>query len=280
MILLLILNILFFSSDSLLVKEKEVAGFSNAVSMTMDGLGSVYVLDNESNEIIKYNSSLEEVKRIGRKGWNNSEFDNPTYIDGSSGLDIIVSDGNNYRIQRFDLKLGYISSLYTNSETFLPEYKFNRPIATIIVNSNDIYVIDSDNSRVVTFPRGFAPATTFGDFRAGKGSLQEPLKILKDSENFLYILDKKRNAIMKYDNFGNFMKSIKAEDIKTFSLYNDNLYILNSYGIWLYNTEKNAFIERKIINEDLNLDNVTDLLIYNEKNYLVLLKKFIILFIS
>jgi len=280
MILLLLLNILFFSSDSLLVKEKQVAGFSNAVSMTMDALGSVYVLDNESNEIIKFNSSLEEVKRIGRKGWNNSEFDNPTYIDGSSGLDIIVSDGNNYRIQRFDLKLGYISSLYTNSETFLPEYKFNRPVATIIVNSNDIYVIDSDNNRVVTFPRGFVPTTAFGDFRAGKGSLQEPLKILKDSENFLYILDKKRNAIMKYDNFGNFMKTIKAEDIKTFSLYNDNLYILNSYGIWLYNTEKNAFIERKIINEDLNLDNVTDLLIYNEKNYLVLLKKFIILFIS
>ena len=39
----------------------------------------------------------------------------------------------------------------------------------------------------------------------------------KDSENFLYILDKKRNAITKYDNFGNFMKSIKAEDIKTYS---------------------------------------------------------------
>ncbi len=279
MILLLILNILFFSSDSLLVKEKEVAGFSNAVSITMDGLGSVYVLDSESNEIIKYNSSLEEIKRIGRKGWNNSEFDNPTYIDGSSGLDIIVSDGNNYRIQRFDLKLGYISSLYTNSETFLSEYKFNRPVATIIVNSNDLYVIDSDNNRVVTFPRGFAPTTTFGDFRAGKGSLQEPVKILKDSENFLYIFDKKRNAIMKYDNFGNFIKSIKADDIKTFSLYNDNLYILNSNGIWLYNTEKNAFIEKKIISEDLNLDNITDLLIYNEKTYLVLLKNYIILLI-
>lgn len=281
MLLFLLINILLLqSSDSLLVKEKEVTGFSNAVSMTMDGLGSVYVLDNASNEIIKFDSNLEEVKRIGRHGWDNSEFDNPTYIDGSSGLDIIVSDGNNYRIQRFDLKLGYISSLYTNSETFLPEYKFNRPVATIIVNSNDIYVIDSDNNRVVTFPRGFAPTTTFGDFRAGKGSLQEPVKILKDSKNFLYVFDRKRNAIMKYDNFGNFIKSIKAEDIKTFSIYNDNLYILNSYGIWLYNTEKNAFTEKKIFENDFNLNNITDLLIYTEKKYLVLFKNYIILVYS
>ena len=260
------------------MKEKEVAGFTNAVSITTDGLGSVYVLDNETNEIIKYNSSFEEVKRIGRKGWNNSEFDTPTYIDGSSGLDSIVSDGNNYRIQRFDLKLGYISSLYTNSETFLSEYKFNSPVATIIVNTIYLYVLDSDNNRVVTFPRGFVPATQFGDFRAGKGSLQEPVKILKDSKNFLYIFDKKRNAIIKYDNFGSYIKSIKAEDIRTFSLYNDNLYILNSFGIWLYNTEKNAFTEKKIFENDLKLDNITDLLIYSEKKYLVLLKKFIILY--
>ena len=90
MILLLILNFIFFSSDSLLVKDREITGFSNTVSVTTDSKGFLYALDNESNEIIKMNDKLVEIKRTGRQGWNTGEFDSPTYIDGSSGLDIFV----------------------------------------------------------------------------------------------------------------------------------------------------------------------------------------------
>ena len=281
MLLLLILNILFISSsDSLLVKDSEISGFSNTVSVTTDGKGFLYALDNESNEIIKMNDELIEIKRTGRKGWNTGEFDSPTYIDGSSGLDIFVTDGNNYRIQRFDLNLGYISSLYTNSETFNPEYKFDRPLATIIVNSNDLFVIDGNNNRIVTYPRGFEPATAFGDFRAGKGSLMEPIKILKDSENFLYVLDKKRDAIMKYDNFGNFIRKIKGDDIVTISLYEGVLYILSGNEILLYDLDKNAYIGKKVFADVINNKNITDLLVYNQEKYLVLMKNKLILYKS
>ena len=281
MLIIILLNILFLtSSDSLLLKDREISGFSNTVSVTTDGKGFLYALDNESNEIIKMNDELIEIKRTGRKGWNTGEFDSPTYIDGSSGLDIFVTDGNNYRIQRFDLNLGYIASLYTNSETFIPEYKFNRPLATIIVYSNDLFVIDGDNNRIVTYPRGLEPATAFGDFRAGRGSLMEPIKILKDSENFLYVLDKKRDAIMKYDNFGNFIRTIKGNDIATISLYEGVLYILSGDEILLYDLDKNAYIGKKVFEDAINTKNITDLLVYSKEKYLVLMKNKLILYKS
>ena len=281
MLLLFILNILFISSsDSLLVKDREISGFSNTVSVTTDGKGFLYALDNESNEIIKMNDKLIEIKRTGRQGWNTGEFDSPTYIDGSSGLDIFVTDGNNYRIQRFDLNLGYISSLYTNSETYKPEYKFKRPLATIIVNSNDLYVIDGDNNRIVTYPRGYEPSTVFGDFRAGQGSLMEPIKILKDSENFLYVLDKKRDAIMKYDNFGNFIRTIKGNKIITISLNKGVLYILNGDEIIMYDVFKNAYVGKKVFANIISTKNITDLLVYSPEKYLVLYKNKLILYKS
>ena len=99
--------------------------------MTIDGKGNVYVLDNETNEIVKLSGDLSFQKNR-KKGWQNGEFDTPTYLDGSSGLDLYLCDGKNFRIQRFDLNLSYVSSLYTNTETFDNNLKFNRPISSVI----------------------------------------------------------------------------------------------------------------------------------------------------
>ena len=119
--------------------------------MTMDGKGFIYVLDNEANEIIKFSSDLVFIKRVGKKGWDYGEFDNPTYIDGSSGLDIYVCDGKNFRVQRFDLNLTFISSLLTNTETFDNNLRFNNPVASVIMHSSELYVIDGDNPRIVKY---------------------------------------------------------------------------------------------------------------------------------
>ena len=80
--------LLFVTPDSLLVKEAEVYGFHNAVSAAVDGKGFIYILDGETNEIIKFSTDLEEIKRAGKQGWGEGEFDSPFFIDGSSGLDI------------------------------------------------------------------------------------------------------------------------------------------------------------------------------------------------
>ena len=141
-------------------------------------------------------------------------------------------------------------------------------------------MIDGDNNRIVTFPRGYEPSTIFGDFRAGKGSLMEPVKILRDNKNFLYVLDKKRDAIMKYDNFGNFIRTIKGNDIITISLYEGFLYILSGDEILLYAVDKNAYIVKRFFADGINTKNITDLLVYNPEKYLVLMKNKLILYIS
>ena len=48
------------------MKGLEIGGFTNAVSITADGIGSIYVLDAGANEIVKLDSNLAEMKRAGR----------------------------------------------------------------------------------------------------------------------------------------------------------------------------------------------------------------------
>jgi len=247
--------------------------FKNAVSVTTDSKGFIYVLDNDANEIIKLSSDLSLVKRIGKKGWGYGEFDTPTYIDGSTGLDIYVCDGKNFRIQRFDLNLSFISALLTNTETFDNSLKFNKPLASVIVNSNDLYVIDGDNYRIVKFQDSKIPVISFAGFQDINGSLSKPVKFLKDGYNNLYVLDKGRNSIMQYDNFGNYIKAINYDTIVSFSIYKDILFILNSnLEIVRYDVKKGAFIDRFASNVFLDAGDVKDFLVYNSEKFIILEK--------
>lgn len=273
MILLLILNFFFPAQDTLFEKKCEYSGFKNAVSVTIDGKGNIYVLDNESNEIVKLDGSLSEIKRTGKKGWNNGEFDSPATIDGSSGLDIYVTDGNNYRIQRFDLNLSYISSLVTNTSTFDEKLKFNTPVASVVLNLSSLYVIDGENKRIVSYPDGITPGYSFGGFQSAQKPFLNPVKLLKDGFNRLYVFDKKSSAIHRYDNFGNFVNTVESSIIKSVSIYNNIIYIFTGSEIILYSVSKNAYTGKISLPVEFSDLNVTDMQVYSENKILFLEKK-------
>lgn len=272
MLFLIILNLFFLGSDSTFYKENEFTGFKNAVSLTLDGKGYIYVLDNETNEVIKFDDKLNEIKRIGKKGWNNGEFDSPAYIDGSSGLDIYVTDGVNYRIQRFDLNLSFISSLVTNATTFDDKIKFNTPLASIVLNMNALYVIDGENKRIVYYPDGITPITYFGGFQSAQKPLINPVKLIKDGYNCIYVFDKKSNSIFKYDNFGNYVKSIEYNTIKSVSIFNNIIYIFAGSELLMYDVSKNAYVDKIPLSKEISDLHITDMLVYSENKILFLEK--------
>jgi hypothetical protein len=278
MIFLFLLNILSYLSfppaqqGGVLVKQYEIKGFQNAVSISPDNLGQIYILDNKANQVIKLNENLVEVKRNGKQGWGEGLFDTPTSIDASTGLDIFICDGKNNRVQRFDRNLNYISSLVTNLTTFLPQYQFNTPISSIVMNSNDMYVLDKDNNRVVIFKEGLNPVNSFGEFQNSQGRIVEGKKIVKDKNNFIFIHDIGQNAVLRYDNFGTFMKKIKIDTIYSISVYNNNLYFLTNNKIYSYNIEKSTFEDFYEFMEYKSISDFTDFVVLNEEKYLILEK--------
>lgn len=273
MLLALFLNLLLLNSDSAnLVKFNEYAGFKNAVSVTADGKGYIYVLDNESNEIVKLNDNLKIIKRSGKKGWGNSELDSPTNIDGSSGLDIYVCDPVNYRIQRFDLNLGFVSSLITNLPATDDRYKYNSPIASVIINSSSLYVIDGENKRIVYYPDGVIPGFYFGGFQSAQKPFQNPVKLLKDGSNNIYLFDNKASAVFIYDNMGNYIKTIENIPIKSVSIFNNIVYIFTGSELLLYDVRKNAFINRLFFAQNTSDLPVNDMLVYSDSKVILLEK--------
>ena len=274
MVLLLFLNFLFTGGDTLtsnLVKEASVKDFMEAVSVTQDGKENIYVLDAAANQIIKYSNKLEYKKRNGKQGWAEGQYDSPTYIDGSSGLDILVSDGKNSRVQRLDLELNPISVLYTDLADFSIDLRFRTPVASLVMNSNQLFVIDKDNQRVVVYNDGRLASGVFGDYKS-KGKLGEPVKILKDSKNYIYILDKEQKAVMRYDNLGNFIKKITIKGLDNFSIRDNILYLFDGSEITKYDLDLNSVIDKVSLPKTKKKNRYKDFLVLSDEKYLLLSK--------
>jgi hypothetical protein len=258
--------------DSLLISINEISGFKNAVSIAKDNKENIYLLDKEANEIIKFDGDLNLVKRNGRQGWNNGQFDSPTFIDASSGLDLYVCDPRNYRIQRFDLDLIFIASLRTDNKSFHESLQFKTPLSSVVINANDLYVVDGDNNRIVIFPNGAEPVSTFGDYRSGRGELIQPEKIMKDGNNYIYILDKKYRQVYRYDNLGNFVKRISIPSLETFTIFENRLYLFDGKDIFQYDLDRNTFTGKKTLLQSGRGKNFTDFLVLSSEKYLLLEK--------
>lgn len=278
MILLLFINFLFTSGDSSLVLKKEINDFSNAVSVTSDTKENIYVLDANANQIVKFDSNLDFIRRNGKQGWGEGQFDSPTYIDGSSGLDIFISDGKNKRVQRYDLNLNPIATLITNLPDFNEDLKFRTPVASLVMNSSQLYVIDGDNNRIVVYKDGRNPSGLFGYYTSGKGRLGRPVKLLKDGNNNVYVYDRELKSIIKYDNLGIYISTISINGLSGFTIYGDMLYLLGNDEIVLYDTGKNAVTEKKKIPKDMIKKKFREILILNNKKYLLLGKNSLCLF--
>lgn len=283
MYFLLLLNLVFFNSgDSLLLKSSETGDFVNAVSITSDGKGKIYILDAMKNEIVKYDENLKEIKRAGKKGWSNGEFDSPTCIEGSSGLELNVSDGKNFRIQKLDLNLSYIGSIYTNYTTYPDNLQYQTPVSTVFVNPY-LYSVDGENNRIVTYQSQnqsmYVPVFSFGGFQSAQKPMSKPEKIVKDGLNNIYILDKKLNTIFKYDNFGNYINSLESKNIKSISAFNNQLFILTNDELLIYDSRKNAFTGKLIFLEKFNDDKVSDFIVFSSTQFFILEKSKVISYI-
>lgn len=280
MILLIFLNFLFPVSDSTLTMEKEVKDFSNAVSITLDGKENIYVLDAGSNQIIKFSNRLEYKKRNGKQGWAEGQFDSPTFIDGSTGLDLFISDGKNYRVQRLDLELNFISSLRTNLDDFPVDLRFRTPLASLVLNSNEFYVIDGDNNRIVVYKDGRNPSGVFGDYKSGKGLMLRPVKLLKDGKNFIYVLDKELQSVLRYDNLGNYVSQLTIKNLENFTIRKNILYLFDGKELVLYDLDKNSIIGKKIFFSKSQKNKFKDILVLNDNKYLLLGKNALSLWVE
>ena len=181
------------------VLDYSFGNFSLASAFSITSSGFIYIADDGDDSLIKLDTLGNIVKEIGGYGWGESAFDTPSDIIANS-LNVYVCDKQNHRVQAFDKDLNFISELYTR-ERDNPEERFGYPLSCALSSMGDLYILDSENIRVLKFDLFGNYIQNFGGFDWGIFSLKNPKKLTINSDNSILVLDD--SVLVIYDQFGN-----------------------------------------------------------------------------
>jgi len=202
MIRVYVFSLIFITQLNSLAQQFELIGkfgkFEHASSFFITPTGFIFISDTQRNEISKYDTSGHKIMSIGGYGWSESSFDEPVDIYATT-LDVYVTDMNNHRIQIFDKDLNYLSS-FSSKQYESTDYSFAFPISCATSNQGDLFILDSDNSRLLKFNLSGDFITDIGGNNAGEFTLDNPYKLAISSDSKIYISDS--NQIIVYDLFG------------------------------------------------------------------------------
>jgi DNA-binding beta-propeller fold protein YncE len=223
------------SGDSVLVEEYAIGSFQRATRIALGPKGIIYVLDADENKLSMYSDLRNAPKTIGGFGWSSSSFDKPTGV-ATDGVNVYVSDYGNHRIQRFDRDLNYISSFSTRDTSDVIS-RFGYPLDVALSELGDLFILDGENIRVIKFNTQDFFERAFGDINAGKGKLQNPMKLVATNSR-IFVGDK--NKILLYDYFGNYLGSIGEgiiNNLNGFTIVTNGLLAASSDRIWWFSRE-------------------------------------------
>jgi DNA-binding beta-propeller fold protein YncE len=190
--------------DTLFVEQRAVGSFQQATRLAVSPQGWIYVIDAERNAVFLLNDGESAVAAVGGYGWTATTFDRPTGL-ATDGLNVYVSDYNNHRIQRFDRFLNFVSSFTTRDTDFVAA-RFGYPRGVALSRLGDMFILDSDNSRIVKFVGSGAFERSFGGIDDQRGKVEQPIKILVGSNDHVYVLEQGR--LLEFDYFGNYVQTI------------------------------------------------------------------------
>lgn len=178
----------------------------NAISV--DTQPFLYLTDQRRNQIVKADTNGTVIRRVGGFGWEVEQFDRPAAIWAENSLDVFVADYNNNRIQRFDRNLNFVASL-VNDSNLDEKLQFGLPVAVAFSKFSELIIAEHDRNRVLRFSAGGVPAQSFGDYNWGSGTLEEPVRLCLGADDHLFVADRGRRAIIRFDYFGNFIQEIR-----------------------------------------------------------------------
>lgn len=247
-----------------LIFQGQIGPFNFASSLSINSAGNLYIADAGTNEILKLDTLGNVFKTIGGYGWKESSFDHPDDIFANT-LNVYVADKNNDRIQIFDKDLNFLSSLKRNEDN---DSFFRYPIGIAVSNQGDLFILDSDNTRILKFNLRGEFQYQIGGYDYGDYVLSSPVRFTITEDQKIIVIDK--NDLIIFDQFGNGINkiSLNFEPVNINYTF-QNLSLTDGKKVYfrLGSTGENDFTF-ETFNPDIN-DEIKDVLIFNSKLYLL-----------
>lgn len=231
------------------------SGLKKATSFTV-GNDAIYIVEAGAHRVLKLGFDGKLIERYGKRGSGNNQFDNPVDIATTNGLKLFVSDKGNNRIQVFDKRWQYLSSIRGNDkfrtrDEISPEY--------IGVNKQgEIFFYDSRSKSIGKYDED--------------GTILDQIPLpdevkdvsgLQVIDGSIFVLDKKSELVHKISENGFYESFYKAEKGTAFYYLNENLFLSVNDVLYQHGRER---VEKIKLDDGIK---IKDLLVVEDEIYIL-----------
>lgn len=246
-------------------KVNEFGKFQNASSFAITMNGIIYVTDSYKNELYKLDTLGNVLAFIGGYGWDTSQFDDPVDVFATP-LNVYVADKNNNRIQIFDKDLNFLS-VFTTSDNTDNNFAFGYPTSVGVSGQGDMFILDSDNDRILKYDLNGNFSQEIGGVDAGEFSISSPIKFAVSKNGNVFVLES--GFVDVFDQYGNGLFKLKTNsEIENINITFSYLTLVNPETVSIINlANRNKIFKQFKFND--NQTTITDGLVFNNKLYIL-----------
>lgn len=159
----------------------------------------IYVTDTAEHEIKVFDDDGRLLKRLGRRGEGDGEFNFPTHLAFSRG-ELYVTDTMNSRIQVLG-KEGEVLALRFG-KLGITVGNLVRPKGVAVDNEGNIYVVESLNDHLLAFNLKGELLLAIGGNGRGPGRFELPAGVWVDKNNRVYVADSSNSRVAIFQFLG------------------------------------------------------------------------------
>ena len=181
-----------YTFDGVFVKS--VGGIKGNCGISINqGMGRIYIADQENSRIQVLNLDLELIKTFGRKGNGEKEFNKPRDVAVVDDGTVYVTDTNNNRIQVLDTN-GRFRQFGNDS--------LHSPMGICVDSNNHVLIADhhSDNRKIYAFNLQGEYLSSL-DVNEDGEEFTDLIGIAVDSDRKIYLADYGSNCVHVIENF-------------------------------------------------------------------------------
>ncbi len=162
-----------------------VTGLRGASSVYVTPSREVFITETGRHRYLVTDTSGKRIDSLGSRGVGDYRFDRPVSIDATNGMRIFVADKNNRRVQVFDRRRQFLSSITAPDRPEIRRDYFEPSLLTVNTFS-ELFVYDDDSRSIFKYDQ----QGRFSQMISLRGyEVNFPITALKAHEDILYIGD-------------------------------------------------------------------------------------------
>ncbi len=168
----------------------------------------IYVADNLNHRVQVFDRSTHTYQSTvaGTQGSGNNELSNPCDIAVDTAGYIYVADTGNSRVQQFNNSGTYIRTYGTTGVPYLTDgYHYHGPAGVAVADNGNIYLVESDGTRLIKLNAGGEPQWTIGEPGIpgdDNAHFSDPKDVDIDSSERVYVADTWNHRVQVFDSTG------------------------------------------------------------------------------